>query len=392
MPNAFSRTTRSLDAARARPWTWTLVFALALLAAWLLWFALGRVAVYEVSDQARLEVEAAAHPLMPAVGGRVVRSALAIGRQVRRGQVLVELEAEAESSGVAESRARHAGLAARLQALAAEIAAQEAALATQRGARQAAAREAAARAAEAELRAQAAEREAERATRMQAGGVVAEADAERVRAEARARRAAASALALEAARLDEDRRVDEGERRARVAELRRQAVEARADDAVEQARLQRLEFEAGQRSIRAPVDGRVGEAAELLPGAVVRPGDTLGSLVPAGRLRVVAFFPVTSLGRVRRGQAARVRLAGFPWTEFGRLRGRVADVAPETRDGRFRVELSLQRPAGSAIPLVHGLPGSVEVEVERISPAALVLRAAGKARAPASAPLAGGGT
>ncbi|HEX8244815.1 MAG TPA: HlyD family efflux transporter periplasmic adaptor subunit [Longimicrobium sp.] len=390
MPNAFSRTTRSLDAARARPWTLTLAFGLALLAAWLLWFALGRVAVYEVSDEARLEVEAAAHPVMPSVGGRVVRSALAIGRQVRRGEVLVELEAEAESSGVAESRARHAGLAARLQALGGEIAAQEAALVTQRSAREAAAREARARAAEAELRAQAAEREAERATRMQAGGLIAEADAERTRAEARARRAAAQALALEAGRLDEDRRVDEGERRARIAELRSQAAGARADDAVEQARLQRLAYEAGQRSIRAPVDGRVGQALELRPGTVVTPGDTLASLVPSGRLRVVAFFPVTSLGRVRPGQQARVRLAGFPWTEFGRLRGRVADVAPETRDGRFRVELSLQRPAGSAIPLAHGLPGSVEVEVERISPAALVLRAAGKGRAaPAAAARAG---
>jgi membrane fusion protein (multidrug efflux system) len=30
------------------------------------------------------------------------------------------------------------------------------------------------------------------------------------------------------------------------------------------------------------------------------------------------------------------------------------------------------------IPLQHGLPGKLEVEVERISPAALVLRSVGK--------------
>jgi membrane fusion protein (multidrug efflux system) len=30
------------------------------------------------------------------------------------------------------------------------------------------------------------------------------------------------------------------------------------------------------------------------------------------------------------------------------------------------------------VPMQHGLPGTIEVEVERISPAALVLRAVGR--------------
>jgi membrane fusion protein (multidrug efflux system) len=385
MPNAFSRTTRSLDAVPARPWTRTLGFALALLAAWLLWLTLARVTVYEVSDDARLEVEAAAHPLTPTVDGRVVRSALALGRQVRRGEVLVELEAVAESSSVAESRARHAALLRRRQAVDAEIAAEEASLAMQRGARDAALREARARADEAGVRAQAAERAAERADRMLAGRLIAETEAEAARTEARARRAAAAALAAEVARLQADRGVEESERRARIAGLRGQAVASDGEAAVEAARLQRLEHQAGERSIRAPVDGRVGEAVELRPGAVVRAGEPVGSVVPAGRIRVVASFPVTSLGRVRAGQTARVRLSGFPWTEYGRLRGRVTDVAPEPRDGRFRVELALERPETSLIPLAHGLPGSVEVAAERITPATLVLRAAGRGRGRAAA-------
>jgi membrane fusion protein (multidrug efflux system) len=52
-------------------------------------------------------------------------------------------------------------------------------------------------------------------------------------------------------------------------------------------------------------------------------------------------------------------------------------VASELRDSQIRVELRLDAPA-SNIPLQHALPGTVELEVERISPAALILRAAGR--------------
>jgi membrane fusion protein (multidrug efflux system) len=42
------------------------------------------------------------------------------------------------------------------------------------------------------------------------------------------------------------------------------------------------------------------------------------------------------------------------------------------------VELVLRSPQRTNIPLQHGLPGSAEVEVEQVSPFALVLDAAGR--------------
>ena len=56
----------------------------------------------------------------------------------------------------------------------------------------------------------------------------------------------------------------------------------------------------------------------------------------------------------------------------------MTSVASEIRDGRVRVELAAHPDPGSQIPLQHGLPGTVEVQVERISPVMLVLRAAGR--------------
>ena len=56
----------------------------------------------------------------------------------------------------------------------------------------------------------------------------------------------------------------------------------------------------------------------------------------------------------------------------------VSRVGSEPKDGQVRVELILQPTPGTRIPLQHGLPASAEVEVERVSPAGLVLDAAGR--------------
>jgi membrane fusion protein (multidrug efflux system) len=79
---------------------------------------------------------------------------------------------------------------------------------------------------------------------------------------------------------------------------------------------------------------------------------------------------------VREGQAARLRLEGFSWLQYGSLEARVTKVGSEARDGRVRVELAVVSIRFQA-PLQHGLPGTLEVEVERVAPAILALRAAG---------------
>lgn len=106
-------------------------------------------------------------------------------------------------------------------------------------------------------------------------------------------------------------------------------------------------------------------------------GDKIGSVVPDGTLRIVTeFLPAAALGKIHRGQPARLRLQEFPWAQYGTIGATVSSVAGEVRDGRVRVELGVNPQPASSIPLQHGMPGAVEIEVERISPATLILRAA----------------
>jgi multidrug resistance efflux pump len=146
-----------------------------------------------------------------------------------------------------------------------------------------------------------------------------------------------------------------------------------------QADTTRLAYEIERRRIRAPADGRVGEAISLQAGSVVSEGVRLASIVPAGRLLIVAQYPAhAAFGRIRPGQAATLRLSGFPWAEFGTVSATVAHVAQEVRDGRVRVELIPVRQSSFQGVLAHGMPGTLEVAVERVSPMGLTLRTAGQ--------------
>jgi hypothetical protein len=71
-------------------------------------------------------------------------------------------------------------------------------------------------------------------------------------------------------------------------------------------------------------------------------------------------------------------LQGYPWTEYGTLSATVANVGNEPSEGRVRVELTLEPHQNTTIPMQHGLPGTAEIEVERVAPAVLALRAAGQ--------------
>jgi len=81
------------------------------------------------------------------------------------------------------------------------------------------------------------------------------------------------------------------------------------------------------------------------------------------------------MGRIQPGQPAVIRLDGFPSSQYGSLAATVTTVAGEVKDGRVRVELQMLRNQVSTIPLQHGLPGAVEVEVKKISPMMLALQA-----------------
>jgi multidrug resistance efflux pump len=373
----FSRTHGQLALERRGASPLVIIVALVLLTLWLVWFTGSRLAVYAVSDAARLEVDQSPVRVQVPVSGRLVSTALTVGRTVKAGETLAQLDVQAQSLGVVEQQARLAGLGPQVARLEAEIVEQTSSRRDEQAAAAAARAEAHATHEQAMEAAALAASQERRMAALAANGLIQEAELARAQSETRQKRAAAEALRLAGERLSATDQHQDGEHRVRVERLRREVAALRAEQVTGAATVQRLEHEGRLRRIVAPVSGTLAEVAPLGAGQMLQAGEAVATIIPDGGLRIVAAYrPADALGRVQAGQSARLRLDGFPSTQFGNIGAVVSSSARELRDGRIRVELALTG-LPSGVPLQHGLPGRVEIEVERLSPAALVLRAAG---------------
>ncbi len=378
MSNSFRRTNLSLRGDQAIIPTIILSAGLILLGAWIAWAFCARVTRYEVSDSARLEVTAASYPLQAGVSGRLITNRLVLGRAVQAGEVLAELDSRAEQLNLDEERMRAAAFAPQLAALQAQMETESAGRLDEQRVLNFSVSAAEAEVRQAEAQATLSAKEAQRAESLRKEGIIADAEVQRAEADAQSKRAVAENLRAALQRLTPEQAVKDTDRDLKVRELAGQIAKLNADSASSLATVRRLEYEVDRRKIRAPVAGRLAECAVLRPGSHIGDGQQLGLIVPSGRLQITAEFqPSAALGKLRPGQVAIMRLEGFPWAQYGTVRAKVVQVAGEIRDGKVRVELAVNGPPPAQIPLQHGLPGSVEVAIERVSPAALIVRSAG---------------
>lgn len=336
--------------------------------------------VYEVSSSARVELDAATSPVESPIQGRVVTTNLEVGRNVKRGDVLVEIDSLPDRFQLREQSVRAQGIQPEVLRLRAQIEDEERARSEEQHTARLSADEAAGRVREAETSARYAEDNLARVRALVRENLAPRRDLDRAESEARRLRDGVATLESAAKRVPQEQATRDRERDVRLEGLRAQIENLDAQRNTLTVGMERLGYEIERRRLRAPVDGRIGESQTLRVGAVVQSGEKLASIVPSGTLIVVAQFPSdAAFGRIRPSQAATLRLEGFPWAEFGTVSANVSRVAQEVRDGRVRVELAIDEGKSTfRVKLQHGMPGTLEVAVERQTPLALLLRAAGQ--------------
>lgn len=370
----FERSYVELETARGR-W-WLMLLAVAFLAAWAAWSCLARVEVYRTSTRARIERDA--HTVEASVAGRVEQARVVVGQRVEQGEVLLELDASAE-------RLERRHVEARLEATRADVERIEAQRLARLRIREQAERWSDAVARRERSRVDAAGHSARHSrARAQALERAAALDAvphqavEDALHEAQQERATQRSLALGLDVLDREAALAGSREDAELEQLRRELLGARGTLRILEVELQRIDGTLAAKRVVSPVAGEVIAVAPLLPGAYVESGAEVAVLVPRAEPRVVAWLPIEgTVGWVRPGQAARVRLYDFPWTRWGSVPATVDRISREPKDGLVRVDLRLDA-TRTEIPLDHGLPCSVEIGVDRVSPLELVLRAAGR--------------
>ena len=126
MAEVFFRSRHLLDSDDSRTSGLAVLIAVAVLGAWVSWFVFARVAIYRVSDAARLESGGPPYQVQAPVAGRVVASSLSLGLQVGKGSVLVQLDDEAQQRQLQEERTALSVIGPQLAALREQIKAEEA--------------------------------------------------------------------------------------------------------------------------------------------------------------------------------------------------------------------------------------------------------------------------
>ena len=346
---------------------------------WMYWFVFSRVEIYEVSTSAKLQVAQAPHTVSTLLPSKILSTKLTIGQLVQVGDILVELDANTQRLQLEEERARLSAIPEKIMSLKSELASLGHAKGQDQQASVSAMQAAKFRRQEAVAVESFAKDHARRLAQETAVGSVAKVEALRAEAEAQKMAASSSALMADAQKMENDARMRLDQNNIRIENARRDLQNLENELLTRKITVVRLQEEMDKYVLRAPIAGRVGDVLPLKVGAYVAEGQKLATIVPEGNVIIVAdFLPAAVMGRIKVGQTSRMRLDGFPWSQYGTIKAQVNKVSTEVRDNLVRVELIPMIEADTKALLQHGLPGSVEVKIEQIPPYILVLRTIGQ--------------
>ena len=81
--------------------------------------------------------------------------------------------------------------------------------------------------------------------------------------------------------------------------------------------------------IESPVDGKVTLTSYWNENQVIKAGDILATVIPDDKSRILvrAEVPASGVGRVRTGQDVNIKLSGFPYMEYGIIRGKISTLS-----------------------------------------------------------------
>lgn len=386
MAYPFQRTLRSLNGYESSTRVVLVVLGALSIGGIVTWAVAAEVPVMKVSPQGRIEPHDAIHRIEPPAAGRVVRSLMNLDEMVKKGDLLIEFDTRSERLELAQSKATAEGLEKELAVLREQIANKNEELAASALVDKVQLREAAVRKKELAPRRRLAKQRAQLAATSPTGAM---SDLEKLErtTEVDALNHSTKAQSLEMIRLRREQAVRHQVLTAQVLGLKREELRIQSQLRELKASIDRLEYQIERRHYRAPATGRLVDAAELGAGAFIADGQRLGTILATdAEVRVRARFPKETVGLIRPGQTAQMKLDGYPWTIYGTVPARVTRVGtepgqtatPEAIPGTVRVELDIEGPADSRIQIEHGLTGSVEIEVARVSPLTLLMRAIGE--------------
>jgi hypothetical protein len=122
--------------------------------------------------------------------------------------------------------------------------------------------------------------------------------------------------------------------------------------------------------IQSPIRGRITFTSFWNKNQVIKAGEILATVIPEDGSRIVvrAKVPASGFSRVNVGQKVNIKLSGFPYMEFGVIKGRIKTLSQVPQDGVYIAEVDLINVMNSSynknISFIQEMDGTVDIIIE----------------------------
>lgn len=119
--------------------------------------------------------------------------------------------------------------------------------------------------------------------------------------------------------------------------------------------------------IKSPVAGSITLTHFRNVNQVIKPGEILATVVPSIPVSIVvrAIIPISGFGKIEIGQKVNIKLSGFPYMQYGVLRGRIYSVSQVPGEGGFSADIELTEGMTSTykekIRFIHEMDGTADI-------------------------------
>jgi len=135
-------------------------------------------------------------------------------------------------------------------------------------------------------------------------------------------------------------------------DLKGQIATLQAEISSSKSQIKSLEFQLGQRVLRAPIEGTIFQFPIQRAGAVVQPGQAIAQIAQKGAVLVFkAQMPIPESGFLREGMPVKLKFDAYPFQDYGVVQGHLRWISPdskpmETAQGQvetFELEITLEK-------------------------------------------------
>ncbi len=119
--------------------------------------------------------------------------------------------------------------------------------------------------------------------------------------------------------------------------------------------------------VTSPIKGKITFTTVWSENQEVKSGELIGTVIPQGDLNIIAkaIIPTAGFGKVEVGQRVNIKLAGFPYMQFGMLKGRIHSVSLVPDEKGYVAEIELTAGMTSSykenLKFIQQMDGTAEI-------------------------------